>query len=208
MRVIRHSLLACTLISAFASIALPASANEDAEKLEALQRALRVPGAEAQAEPGKKKVRTRAIVFDNAEPASGSAPAQTGAPAAAMQAVAQNCASINPEAPGMAVDFAIQFTVNSASIAPPSEPLLDQIAKILSLNPSGCIVVEGHTDISGNAEKNTALSRSRAESVVGYLSKSIDKNRMVSVGKGSAQPLKDIDPRNPKNRRVVFKVVI
>ncbi len=199
----RNSLLACALVAAFSSVSLPASANEDAEKLEALQRALRVPGTEGQAEPGKKKVRTRAIVFDNAEPA----PAQ-GAPAAAVQAVAQNCASINPDAAGMAVDFAIQFNVNSATIAPTSESLLDQIAKVLSLNPSGCIVVEGHTDISGNAEKNTALSRSRAESVVGYLSKSIDKSRLVSVGKGSAQPLKDMDPRNPKNRRVVFKVVI
>ncbi len=199
----RNPLIACALIAAFSGMSLPSVASEDSEKLEALQRALKVPGTESQAEPGKKKVRTRAIVFDNAEPA----PAQ-GAPATAVQAVAKNCASINPDASGMAVDFAIQFNVNSATIAPTSESLLDQIGKVLSLNPAGCIVVEGHTDISGNAEKNTALSRARAESVVGYLSKSIDQARLVPVGKGSAQPLKDLDPRSPKNRRVVFKVVI
>jgi outer membrane protein OmpA-like peptidoglycan-associated protein len=204
MKSTRHSLLACALIAAFGGISLPSSANEDAAKLEALQRALKAPGTEAPTEPGKKKVRTRAIVFDNAEPAN--APAQ-GAPAAAVQAVAQNCSALNPEAPGTAVDFAIQFNVGSASIAHSSEVLLDQIAKVLSLNPASCIVVEGHTDITGNADKNTALSRSRAESVVKYLSKSIDANRLIPVGKGSAQPLKDADPRDPKNRRVVFKVV-
>lgn len=204
MKPTRHSLLACALVAAFGTIALPSFASDDAQKLEELQRALKVPGTEAQTEPGKKKVRTRAIVFDNAEPA----PAQGAqAPAAAVQAVAQNCGSINPATPGVAVDFAIQFTAGSASIASSSEPLLEQIAKVLALNPSSCIVVEGHTDVSGNADKNTALSRSRAESVVKFLSKSIDQNRLVPVGKGSEELLKDIDPRHPKHRRVVFKVV-
>jgi outer membrane protein OmpA-like peptidoglycan-associated protein len=207
MKSTRLSLLACALIGLFGAVSFPASANDEAEKLEALQRALKGPapgiGMEGQTtEPGKKKVRTRAIVFDNAD----SAPV-AAAPAATVAAAPANCASISPDAPGNAVDFAIQFNVGSATLAPASASLLDQIGKVLSLNPSGCIVVEGHTDVSGNADKNTALSRSRAESVVNYLGKNIDPARLVPVGKGSSQPLKNTDPKDPKNRRVVFKVV-
>lgn len=199
----RLSLLACALIGALGAVSLPASANDDAQKLEALQRALAVPGTEGQ-EPGKKKVRTRAIVFDNAD----SAPAQ-GAPASAVQAVAApaTCVGVNPDAPGTAVDFAIQFTAGSANIAPASAGLLDQIGKVLSLNPNSCIVVEGHTDITGNADKNTALSRQRAESVVQYLGRTIPPARLAPVGKGSSQLLPNLAPSDSKHRRVVFKVV-
>jgi len=31
--------------------------------------------------------------------------------------------------------------------------------------------------------------------------------RLVPIGKGSNDPLKNLDPRDGKNRRVVFKVV-
>lgn len=208
MKSTRLSLLACALIGLFGAVSLPASANDEADKLKALQDALKGPapagiGMEGQTtEPGKKKVRTRAIVFDNAD----SAPAAP-APAASVAAAPANCAAISPDAPGNAVDFAIQFNAGSATLAPASTTLLDQIGKVLALNPSGCIVVEGHTDVSGNADKNTALSRSRAESVVNYLGKNIDPARLVPVGKGSSQPLKNTDPKDPKNRRVVFKVV-
>jgi outer membrane protein OmpA-like peptidoglycan-associated protein len=208
MKSTRLSLLACALIGAFGAVSLPVAANDDAAKLEALQRALGsagVPGTEGQDAPKKK--RTRAIVFDN-EPAA-AAQGAPAAPAAAVQAVAApaNCTSLNPETPGTAVDFAIQFNAGSAVVAPASAPLLDQIGKVLSMNPNGCIVVEGHTDVSGNADKNTALSKQRAESVVQYLGKSITPTRMVPVGKGSSQLLPGVAPTDPKHRRVVFKIV-
>lgn len=189
-----------------------ARADETSEKLEALQRAMKVPGTEGQTDDtGKKKMRTRAIVFDNAESAPAAAPASAATAPAAPPAMAassvQGCVGVSPDANGTAVDFAIQFNANSADISAASQPLLDQIAKVLSLNPSSCIVVEGHTDVSGNAEKNSMLSKSRAESVVRYLGGSINPSRLLPVGKGSSQLIKDLDPRNPKHRRVVFKVV-
>lgn len=170
--------------------------------MEALQRALKAPdpGANSVVAPAKKTGRTRAIVFENND-------ATPPPPPAAGTSDVRNCATTSPDAPGTAVDFAIQFAAGKADIAESSEPLLAQIAKVLSLNPSACIVVEGHTDISGNVDMNTVLSRMRAESVVKYLGKSIDQTRLIPVGRGSSQPLKNLDPRNPKNRRVVFKVV-
>lgn len=84
-----------------------------------------------------------------------------------------------------------------------------EIAKILALSPERCVLVEGHTDISGNAERNLLLSRERAGSVVQFISDrgGVDRKRLVPVGKGSSDPVKNLDPRDPKNRRVVFKVV-
>jgi outer membrane protein OmpA-like peptidoglycan-associated protein len=207
MKIYRRSLVACVCAAMFsAGLTLPARADEDSDKLEALQKALKAPGTEAEAaDPAKKKRRTRAIVFDNADEPT---PAPSGQAARASGGGgAINCAGVNPDTQGVAVDFAIQFNVGSATIAPTSEALLDQIGKILSMNPSGCIVVEGHTDVSGNFEKNMVLSGSRANSVVKYLGKSIDATRLLPLGKGSTQPLKDLDPNHPKNRRVVFKVI-
>ena len=65
------------------------------------------------------------------------------------------------------------------------------------------------TDASGNYDRNLMLSRERAESVINFLTSrsGIDRKRLVPVGKGSSDPLRSLDARDPKNRRVVFKVV-
>jgi outer membrane protein OmpA-like peptidoglycan-associated protein len=108
-----------------------------------------------------------------------------------------------------AVDFAIQFQVGSARVSPASEATLGSIAKILAMAPDRCVLVEGHTDATGNFDKNMALSRDRAGSVVNYIAEKagIERNRLVPQGKGSTDPAPGLDPRDPKNRRVVFKVV-
>ncbi len=200
MKYSRYLRCVCILFATTATFLPPASASEESEQLEALQRALKAPDPGTNSgTPVKKTGRTRAIVFENND--------STPPPPAAGTPDVRNCATTSPDAPGTAVGFSIQFAAGKADIAESSEPLLAQIAKVLSLNPSACIVVEGHTDISGNADMNTVLSRMRAESVVKYLGKSTDQTRLIPVGRGSSQLLKNLDPRNPKNRRVVFKVV-
>src|SRR3989338_4178353 len=117
------------------------AADDEAAKLKDLERAMAPP---AEGEPNKKKVRTRAIVFDNAPaPAAASAPA----PAAAL-----DCANLPADVKTNAVDFAIQFKVGSAKISHASEATLGSIAKILALAPDRCVLVEGHTDATGNAD--------------------------------------------------------
>lgn len=209
------------LLSLFAGLTLAvvsvtaAYADDDSKsKLEELKRAMAAPQDGAHeigtADSGtKKKIRTRAIVFDN-EPQA----AAPGAPAAelakASKPVAKgDCSSLPPDVKANAVDFPIQFKVGSAEISATSEMTLNEIAKILSLSPERCVLVEGHTDATGNADKNMVLSRERANSVVNYISDKagIDRSRVIPSGKGSSDPLKNLDPRDPKNRRVVFKVV-
>jgi outer membrane protein OmpA-like peptidoglycan-associated protein len=86
---------------------------------------------------------------------------------------------------------------------------LSQIAKVLALSPDRCVIVEGHTDSTGNYDKNMSLSRDRANSVVNFITvrNGIDRRRLVPVGKGSSDPMPNLDSRDSKNRRVVFKVV-
>lgn len=192
------SVLMCGLMLLAMSSGPVVAADDEAAKLEALQRAMAAPG---EGEPAKKKVRTRAIVFDK----EGSAPA----PSAAAPAAALDCATLPPDAKSNAVDFAIQFQVGSAKVSPASEATLGSIAKILALAPDRCVIVEGHTDATGNADKNMALSKDRAGSVVNYISEKsgIERKRLVPLGKGSSSPAAGLAPNDPKNRRVVFKVV-
>lgn len=175
-----------------------AFASDDAAKLKELERAMSKP-----AEGGKKKYESRAIVFDG-DPQTAAAPAER--PQASGTG---DCSALPADINAVPVDFAIQFKLGSAEVAPASEPTLREIAKILSLNPERCVLVEGHTDATGNAERNRELSHKRAGSVVKFIveKSGIDRNRLVPLGKGSNDPLRNLDPRDPKNRRVVFKVV-
>ena len=170
-------------------------ASDDAAKLKELERAMSAP-----TDGGKKKYKSRAIVFDNDQPAA-------AAPAEAPKAA--DCAALPPDVKAVPVDFAIQFKLGSADIAPASEPTLREIAKILSLNSERCVLIEGHTDSTGNADRNMELSHKRADSVVKFIveKSGIERNRLVPIGKGSSDPMKNLDPRDAKNRRVVFKVV-
>ena len=172
------------------------AADDEASSLEELKRAMTEPSE------APKKKRTRAIVFDgDASQAPASAPVASSGPL--------DCAALPPDVRATAVQFPIQFRPGSAVITPASGNTLTEIGKILALTPDRCVIVEGHTDAEGNPEKNLALSRERANAVVKFIADkgAVERKRLVPVGKGSTDPLKDLDPRDAKNRRVVFKVV-
>jgi hypothetical protein len=62
----------------------------------------------------------------------------------------------------------------------------------------------GHTDASGRAAYNTALSRRRAESVAGILgSLGVAPDRIETIGMGSDVPADPLNPLAAVNRRVV-----
>ena len=192
------SRVAAALLLSVVGLGLAQASDDD--KLKELERAMNAPSETGMVKP---KMRTRAIVFDNQQPAA--------EPAAAVVASAgpRDCASLSPDVKSIGVDFAIQFNVGSATVSPASQGTLDQISKVLALSPDRCVIVEGHTDSSGNYDKNMALSRERAASVVNFIStrNGIDRKRLVPVGKGSSDTMQNLDARDPKNRRVVFKVV-
>lgn len=193
---------ACVLSGVFLAGSALADDSEQT-KLKALQRALAAPPQESAEEFSPK-----AIVFDkNSSDSSQSAP--QAAPAPQRPAATGDCSQLSDNVPTTAVDFQIQFKLNSAELSPVSENTLQQIAKILALTPERCVIVEGHTDASGRADANMRLSRDRADTVVRYITEraGVLRNRLVVVGKGSTEPLRNLAPSDAKNRRVVFKVV-
>lgn len=86
---------------------------------------------------------------------------------------------------------------------------LDNLAKLLTDNPSMEIFIAGHTDNVGNDEYNNKLSKERAAAVVTYLTgKNIAASRLSSDGFGKAKPVADNSNEEGKalNRRVEFTI--
>ncbi len=103
----------------------------------------------------------------------------------------------------------IFFETGSAKLKVISNKNLNEVAKILSENPSLQLDVEGHTDNTGNAEKNQLLSENRAKAVVAYLiKKGVEETRMTSIGFGQDQPVADnaTTAGKAQNRRVELKL--
>lgn len=134
------------------------------------------------------------------------APAAAPAPKAAQAIVKEE-----PAAPS-AFAVPIPFALNSAELQPEAIPALDAIAAGIRLAKSEGramprLVIEGHTDASGSAAYNEALSRRRAEAVRIYLqAKGIDGALLESIGMGQKKPLNPKDPYAAENRRVQFRV--
>lgn len=102
--------------------------------------------------------------------------------------------------------YGIYFDTNRWDIKPPSEPTLDEIARLLKDNPGMKLLVVGHTDSVGTYEFNLDLSRKRADSVVNALVSSygISKDRLRAVGVSFACPVGSnrTEEGRARNRRV------
>ncbi len=104
----------------------------------------------------------------------------------------------------------IFFDVDKFDLKPESDTELKELLKVLNQNPGMHIEISGHTDNTGAADYNLALSKNRAESVVTYLiANGIDKKRLSSIGFGSNKPAdtnETIEGR-AMNRRIEMKIV-
>jgi len=102
----------------------------------------------------------------------------------------------------------IQFAIDSATILPESNGLLNEIADALVKNPRiKRVEVQGHTDNTGTPDHNKQLSNDRAAAVVSWLSAhGVAADRMTAVGYGQTKPLvPNVTAGNrAKNRRVQF----
>ena len=101
----------------------------------------------------------------------------------------------------------IRFGSASADIDPASLPLLESLAQVATSCP-GLLVVEGHTDSTGNTFGNDLLSEDRALAVVQALADlGVDERRLKAVGLGSSQPIADNGTAQGRaqNRRIVVR---
>ncbi len=102
--------------------------------------------------------------------------------------------------------YGIYFDFDKSEVKPESEPSLNEIAKLLTENPSLNLYVVGHTDNTGDYNYNMKLSQSRAEAVVNALTLkyNVNKNRITAAGVGPLSPVASNESEEEKalNRRV------
>jgi OmpA-OmpF porin, OOP family len=102
----------------------------------------------------------------------------------------------------------IFFATGSAKLLAKSNKSLNEVVKIMGDNAGLKLDVSGHTDNTGKADKNQALSASRAAAVKAYLvSKGVDEARIADNGYGQDLPVADNKTAagRAKNRRVELK---
>ncbi len=105
--------------------------------------------------------------------------------------------------------YNIFFETDSFHLLPASFPELGTLVSFLEQNPSLQVEIQGHTDNSGSAEYNLALSEKRAHSVLQYLvEKGIAPGRLAAKGLGMSQPVasNETPDGKAKNRRTTIKI--
>lgn len=100
----------------------------------------------------------------------------------------------------------LSFAIGRSDIQDDHIALLEKVKEIIQMFPESQLVVEGHTDASGEAAANVTLSEKRAFAVMQYLRQSllIPANRIQSMGYGADRPIasnQTTDGR-AKNRRI------
>lgn len=83
----------------------------------------------------------------------------------------------------------IYYEYDKATLTAESTASLDELVKLLNLNPNVTIELSSHCDFRGTDSYNQRLSQARAESVVEYLiDNGIEKERLTAVGYGEGKP--------------------
>lgn len=102
----------------------------------------------------------------------------------------------------------IRFEESSAALAAGGSDLLDEVAMALRPCFGARIAITGHTDASGDEPANEVLSLERATSVKRALvARGVPEASLQVRGLGSSVPVSGLDPADPANRRIEFRVV-
>ena len=107
----------------------------------------------------------------------------------------------------VSVYMSVGFAPGSAELPEAAKQHLGLVAEAMSAPElqRALIVVEGHTDASGDAEYNDALALARAASAAEYLlALGVARSRLALRGMGETDLLPDIDPLAPEQRRIEF----
>jgi OOP family OmpA-OmpF porin len=104
----------------------------------------------------------------------------------------------------------LRFRHDSAELEAPTDRALDEVAAALQTHPAARVRVEGHTDNTGNPERNVALSQQRADAVKTYLTEhGAAADQIEATGYGQAKPLatNDTPEGRAQNRRTELVLV-
>jgi len=101
------------------------------------------------------------------------------------------------------LDSNVLFAAGSTNLHPAAYSLLSDVAEVLGKHPVE-IVVEGHTDNTGSADRNWGVSSMRSVAVVNVLQErgGIDGASLEARGYGQFRPAEPGIENSPWNRRV------
>jgi outer membrane protein OmpA-like peptidoglycan-associated protein len=104
----------------------------------------------------------------------------------------------------------LSFQSGSATLTQESQETVDALAKVLRANPTVEIALEGHTDNTGSAAANKALSTARAAAIEdGLVGAGVPGERIMVAGYGPDRPVasNDTEEGRARNRRTEVVVV-
>ena len=108
-------------------------------------------------------------------------------------------------APSLKLDSAVMFAAGASALTSRAAQELERAAKqIKAINPRE-IVVEGHTDNTGDPKVNYQLSFQRAQNVKDFLvGRGVAEKTIKAVGYGDTRPVSpnDYEENKMKNRRI------
>ncbi|TGE19368.1 OmpA family protein [Hymenobacter elongatus] len=102
-------------------------------------------------------------------------------------------------------DSGLLFAKNSSALTSTAQDNIAELAKTLIKYDDTNVIVEGHTDTSGNDAVNDPLSQRRAQAVANSAqAQGVDASRFTVTGYGSRQPVADNSTEAGRiaNRRV------
>lgn len=105
---------------------------------------------------------------------------------------------------------AVQFDSGRATLKSESNRVLNQISDIMFRYPNYRLAIEGHTDNTGNANSNQALSERRAEACYNYLiARGVPASQLSFKGYGESKPISSNETLRGRalNRRVEFNLI-
>jgi outer membrane protein OmpA-like peptidoglycan-associated protein len=128
-----------------------------------------------------------------------------------QRAELEKVAQVKKTENGLLVQMAsdILFDVDSAAVKPEAADQLAKVADILAKYSDDRVRVEGHTDSTGTAKHNEALSLRRADAVKQVLlARGVQEKQITTQGLGEAKPEADnaTAAGRAKNRRVELHI--
>ena len=112
----------------------------------------------------------------------------------------------------VATEKSVPFKFDSAKLDTAYTADLDEVVAALMQNPDSIIVLEGHTDATGDHEYNVKLGERRVDAVRRYLSveKNVPVYRIHMISFGAARPIADNTSKDGrlKNRSVSISVLV
>jgi len=124
---------------------------------------------------------------------------------------AANAAAVKQEDRGTVITLSgnVLFASGKAALLPGAQSGLEQVAEALKARDDTKILVEGHTDSTGSAATNQALSKARADAVGSFLvTRGLPSDRVTTAGIGPSRPVADNNtPEGRANNRRVEIVI-